>query len=79
MGMDPGRYCFGAVDHCQISRGRFLAVRRQPDSANNASTSEVNTLNMIYPELQQNLYYVPTTTEQTDTTQQLRFPNVDKS
>jgi ABC-type antimicrobial peptide transport system permease subunit len=33
---------------------------------------------MIYPELQQNLYYVPTTTEQTDTTQQMRFPNVDQ-
>jgi len=47
-------------------------------STGNASTSEVNTLNMIYPELQQNLYYVPTTTEQTDTTQQMRFPNVDQ-
>ncbi len=30
-GHGPGRYCFGAVDHCQISRGRFLAVRRQPE------------------------------------------------
>ena len=47
-------------------------------STSSASTSEVNTLNMIYPELQQNLYVVPTTTEQTDTTQQLRFPNVDQ-
>ena len=47
-------------------------------SASNASSSEVNTLNMIYPELQQNLYVVPTTTEQTDTTQQMRFPNVDQ-
>src|SRR5208337_3625183 len=47
-------------------------------STSNASTAEVNTLNMIYPELQQNLYYVPTTTEQTDTTQQMRFTNVDQ-
>jgi ABC-type antimicrobial peptide transport system permease subunit len=47
-------------------------------STSNAGTAEVNTLNMIYPELQQNLYYVPTTTEQTDTTQQMRFPNVDQ-
>ncbi len=47
-------------------------------STSSASTSEVNTLNMIYPELQQNLYYVPTTTETTDTTQQMRFPNVDQ-
>ena len=47
-------------------------------STSNASTSEVNTLNMIYPELQQNLYYVPTATELTDTTQQMRFPNVDQ-
>jgi ABC-type antimicrobial peptide transport system permease subunit len=43
-----------------------------------ASSAEVNTLNMIYPELQQNLYAVPSTTEQTDTAQPIRFPNVDQ-
>jgi ABC-type antimicrobial peptide transport system permease subunit len=43
-----------------------------------ASSAEVNTLNMIYPETQQNLYSVPSTTEQTDTAQPIRFPNVDQ-
>jgi ABC-type antimicrobial peptide transport system permease subunit len=43
-----------------------------------ANSAEVNTLNMIYPELQQNLYAVPSITEQTDTAQPIRFPNVDQ-
>ena len=43
-----------------------------------ASSAEVNTLNMIYPETQQNLYSIPSTTEQTDTAQPIRFPNVDQ-
>jgi ABC-type antimicrobial peptide transport system permease subunit len=43
-----------------------------------ANTAEVNTLNMVYPELQQNLYAVPSITEQTDTAQPIRFPNVDQ-
>ncbi len=43
-----------------------------------ANTAEVNTLNMVYPELQQNLYPVPSTTEVTDTAQPIRFPNVDQ-
>ncbi len=33
---------------------------------------------MIYPNLQQNLYYVPTATEQCDAPQPIRFPNVDQ-
>jgi ABC-type antimicrobial peptide transport system permease subunit len=47
-------------------------------SSSAASTSEVNTLSMIYPNLSQNLYCVPTASEQVDTTQQTRFPNVDQ-
>ena len=47
-------------------------------STNTASTAEVNTLNMTYPNLQQNLYSVPSTTEQYDTPQPIRFPNVDQ-
>src|SRR5208337_4775958 len=43
-----------------------------------AGTAEVNTLNMVYPELQQNLYPVPSITEQTDTAQPIRFANVDQ-
>ncbi len=47
-------------------------------SANAASTAETNGLNMIYPYLQQNLYYTQTTTEQLDASPPIRFPNVDQ-
>ena len=47
-------------------------------SANAASTAETNELNMIYPYLQQNLYYTQTTTEQFDASPPIRFPNVDQ-
>jgi ABC-type antimicrobial peptide transport system permease subunit len=47
-------------------------------SVNNASTAETNTLNMIYPYLQQNLYCVQTATEQLDAQPPIRFPNVDQ-
>ncbi len=47
-------------------------------SATNTSIStEVNTLSQIYPNLQQNLYPVPSTTEQADVPQPIRFTNVD--
>ena len=47
-------------------------------SASAASTAETNTLSMIYPYLQQNLYYTQTTTEQLDASPPIRFPNVDQ-
>jgi len=47
-------------------------------SSSIASTAETNQLNMIYPYLQQNLYYTQTTTEQLDATPPIRFPNVDQ-
>jgi ABC-type antimicrobial peptide transport system permease subunit len=47
-------------------------------STSSAGTGELNTLNMIYPNLQQNLYYTQTTTEQTDAQPPIRFPNVDQ-
>ncbi len=47
-------------------------------SARAASTAETNTLSMIYPYLQQNLYYTQTTTEQLDASPPIRFPNVDQ-
>ena len=47
-------------------------------SSNAASTAETNQLNMIYPYLQQNLYYVQTPTEQMDAQPPIRFPNVDQ-
>lgn len=46
-------------------------------SASIAGTAETNGLDMTYPNLQQNLYYVPTTTEQCDAQESLRFTNVD--
>jgi ABC-type antimicrobial peptide transport system permease subunit len=47
-------------------------------SANTANTAETNELNMIYPYLQQNLYYTQTTTEQLDASPPIRFANVDQ-
>jgi ABC-type antimicrobial peptide transport system permease subunit len=47
-------------------------------NTNAASSNEVNTLNQIYPNLQQNLYPVASATEQTDTPQPIRFSNVDQ-
>ena len=47
-------------------------------SSNAASTAETNQLNMIYPYLQQNLYYTQTATEQLDASPPIRFPNVDQ-
>jgi len=53
-----------------------LAAANQ--SATNTSIStEVNTLSQIYPNLQQNLYPVPSNTEQADVPQPIRFTNVD--
>ena len=47
-------------------------------SSSIASTAETNELNMVYPYLQQNLYYVQTATEQLDAQPPIRFPNVDQ-
>jgi len=62
---------------------KYRVVAASLSGGNQSSTSlansaEVNSLNMVYPELQQNLYSVPSTTEQTDTAQPIRFPNVDQ-
>ncbi|MBF0505896.1 MAG: ABC transporter permease [Nitrospirae bacterium] len=43
-----------------------------------ANSTEINTLNQIYPNLQQNLYPVASATEQADTPQPIRFTNVDQ-
>jgi len=47
-------------------------------STNTTSTVEVNSLTQIYPNIQQNLYYVATASEQADGPQPIRFPNVDQ-
>jgi len=47
-------------------------------STNTANTNEVTSLNQVYPNLQQNLYPVPSATEQSDTPQPIRFTNVDQ-
>jgi ABC-type antimicrobial peptide transport system permease subunit len=47
-------------------------------NTNTSNSSEVNTLNRIYPNIQQNLYYVPTDSEQADAPKPIRFANVDQ-
>jgi ABC-type antimicrobial peptide transport system permease subunit len=47
-------------------------------STTSASSTQVNTLSQIYPNLQQNLYPVPSDTEQADVPQPVRFTNVDQ-
>jgi ABC-type antimicrobial peptide transport system permease subunit len=54
-----------------------LAAANQ-SSTNTASSTEVTTLSNIYPEIQQNLYPVPSDTEQADAPQPIRFTNVDQ-
>jgi len=54
-----------------------LAAANQ-SSTNTASTTEVNTLSKIYPEIQQNLYPVLSDTEQADSPMPIRFTNVDQ-
>ncbi len=46
-------------------------------TTNTANTSEVNTLSNIYPEIQQNLYPVPSTSETADAPLPIRFTTVD--
>jgi ABC-type antimicrobial peptide transport system permease subunit len=47
-------------------------------STNTASNAEVTAISQIYPNIQQNLYYVPTASEQADAPQPIRFTNVDQ-
>jgi ABC-type antimicrobial peptide transport system permease subunit len=47
-------------------------------STNTSNTTEVNSLSQIYPNSQQNLYPVPSTTEQSDTPKPIRFTTVDQ-
>jgi ABC-type antimicrobial peptide transport system permease subunit len=47
-------------------------------SASSATSTQVNTLSQIYPNIQQNLYPVPSATEQADVPQPVRFTNVDQ-
>jgi ABC-type antimicrobial peptide transport system permease subunit len=56
--------------------GASLANTNQSSAA--TSGAQVNTLNQIYPNTQQNLYPVPSDTQQADTPQPVRFSNVDQ-
>jgi ABC-type antimicrobial peptide transport system permease subunit len=47
-------------------------------SVDQANANEVNSLNNTYPNLQQNLYAVPSSTEVADSPQPIRFTNVDQ-
>ncbi len=57
--------------------GSSLANVNQ-SAASSQSASTVNTLNQIYPNSQQSLYPVPSSTQQADTPQPVRFANVDQ-
>ena len=54
-----------------------LAAANQ-SATNTSSSTEVNTLSKIYPNIQQNLYPVPSATEQADVPQPVRFTTVDQ-
>jgi ABC-type antimicrobial peptide transport system permease subunit len=47
-------------------------------TTNTSNSAEVNTLSTIYPEIQQNLYPVPTATELADAPLPIRFTTVDQ-
>jgi ABC-type antimicrobial peptide transport system permease subunit len=47
-------------------------------ATNTSNTNEINSLNAIYPNIQQNLYYVPTSTELADAPQPIKFTTVDQ-
>ncbi|MGD0282955.1 MAG: ABC transporter permease [Dissulfurispiraceae bacterium] len=47
-------------------------------TTNTSNVTEANSLSQTYPNLQQNLYPVPSATEQTDTPRQIRFTTVDQ-
>jgi len=47
-------------------------------TTNTSNTNEMNTLSQLYPNLQQNLYAVPSTSELTDTPRPIRFTTVDQ-
>ncbi len=47
-------------------------------TTNTSNVTEANSLSQTYPNLQQNLYPVPSATEQADTPQPIRFTNVDQ-
>jgi ABC-type antimicrobial peptide transport system permease subunit len=58
--------------------GASLANPNQSSTASDQNAAQVNTLNQIYPNNQQNLYPIPSATQQADTPQPVRFVNVDQ-
>jgi ABC-type antimicrobial peptide transport system permease subunit len=58
--------------------GSSLANPNQSSTTSGQNASQVNTLNQIYPNSQQSLYPVPSSTQQADTPQPVRFANVDQ-
>src|SRR5437016_5404283 len=50
----------------------------QSNTSSDQTAAPVNTLNQVYPNTQQNLYPTPSTTQQADTPQPVRFVNVDQ-
>src|SRR5262245_4351031 len=50
----------------------------QSGTSTDQTSAQVNTLNQIYPNMQQNLYPTPSTIQQAETPQPVRFVNVDQ-
>ncbi|MGD0781999.1 MAG: ABC transporter permease [Candidatus Aminicenantales bacterium] len=58
--------------------GSSVTSNNQSSAAASSSTNTVNTLNQLYPTTQSSLYPAPSTTQQADTPQPVRFTNVDQ-
>ncbi len=58
--------------------GSSLVNPNQSSAASGQNTSQINTLNQIYPGGQQSLYPIPSAIQQANTPQPVRFANVDQ-
>jgi ABC-type antimicrobial peptide transport system permease subunit len=61
-----------------VSNQNQSSTTSQSGTSTDQTSAQVNTLNQIYPNTQQNLYPAPSTTQQADTPQPVRFVNVDQ-
>ena len=85
-GHGPGRHPAGPLDDHQVPRRRHLRSAAPTRAATTSATyshldvesQPVNTLNQLYPNTTTSLYPTPSTIEQADLPQPIRFANVDQ-